>query len=421
MQITCCKCKKKYSLKIFTPGDCTLFIECPHCGFNHALTFIPFEETIKKIPVKRVVLGGGPAYADLGGTRILSVNGVTDHSGADDANVVDWVKTTELIIAVCIHSAGKDTESSTYKLQWQDDTDGGGYVDLASTGEANYTLGDTSWNHGATVATGDQKCDIIGNDTRQAGERVKDQSLSDAIDLPDEYQSELWFGVDVSGADDSHVYSFQLYSTTEGAAIGVCGATLTIETAAQNFYETIEDNVGITDTLTTKREIKRTLTESVGITDVISTLIKKVVTIADTVGITDLLSWKRNISKTISNTVGITDVLTNKRDIVKSISNNIGITDEIITARTIRKTISNNVGITDVISSLLKKVVLIADTVGITDVVSTARHIHRIFFETVDISDGMTAPGPGGGFDLHRSRMKKEFVHLLMLEAMFYD
>jgi DNA-directed RNA polymerase subunit RPC12/RpoP len=326
LQIKCCRCKKKYSLKIFTPGDCTLFIECPHCGFKHALTFIPFEETIKKIPAKKITLGGGPAYADLGGTRILSVNGVTDHSGADDANVVDWVKTTELIIAVCVHSAGKDTESST-------------------------------------------------------GERIKGQSLSDAIDLPDEYQSELWFGVDVSGADDGHVYSFQLYSTTEGAAIGVCGATLTIEAGASNWQRTIADVVGITDTVTTKRTIVKTLTDTVGITDVVTAFRGIVVTIADTVGITDTVSTLIKKVRTITDTVGITDTVTTARKIVKTI----------------------------------------AETVGITDIVTTARKIRRFFYSTIDISDGMvgTVGGGGGGRSLQRSRMNKRIVHLLMLEAIW--
>lgn len=172
---------------------------------------------------------GQTYYADLGGTRILSIDGSTDHSGADDANVTGWDVANDFIFALCIHSASKDTESSTYKLQWED-TASPGFTDLAATGEMNFNC-TAAWAHGATVATGDQKCDIQGGDTRQAGERIKETSLSDAIDLPDEYQSELWFGIDCAGAEAGHTYRFQLYSTAEGAAIGIGGAELTIATS----------------------------------------------------------------------------------------------------------------------------------------------------------------------------------------------
>jgi len=176
-------------------------------------------------------------YAQLGGARILSITGGTDHSRPDDADVTDWVKATEFIVACNIWSGNKDTVASTYKLQWQDDTDGGGYTDLAASGEMDYTISDSSWSHGDAVATGDQYCDSQGGDTRVAGERIKNQSLSDSIDLGDDEQTELWFGVNSGGADDSHQYSFQLYSSAEGAAVGVLGATITMEAGSTLYYQ----------------------------------------------------------------------------------------------------------------------------------------------------------------------------------------
>ncbi|NIS53445.1 MAG: hypothetical protein GWN00_39800, partial [Aliifodinibius sp.] len=166
-------------------------------------------------------------YANMGGTRILSIDAATDHSGSDDNNVSNF-SGDEFIVAINIWSGNKETPSSTYKLKWQDDTDASGYADLGATGELNYTITDSSWSHGDAVATGDQVCDSQGGDTRIAGERVKGQSLSDAIDLADDEQSELWFGVNCEGADGSHAYSFQLYSTAEGAVVGTCGATITM-------------------------------------------------------------------------------------------------------------------------------------------------------------------------------------------------
>jgi len=228
MQITCCKCGKGYKFKPLISGE-NIYITCPHCDYKHLVDFIPFDKEIEGTPLESIDLK--TYWAIIGGSRILSITAGTDHSGSDDTNVTGWTKTDELIMAVCIQSDGKDTGASTYKLQWQDDTDGGGYVDLASDGaspEMSYTIGDASWNHGDAVAVADQVCDIVGGDTRQDGERVKNTSASDSIDLADEYQSELWFGIDSTNAEDGHVYSFQLYSIGEDAAIGVCGATLAI-------------------------------------------------------------------------------------------------------------------------------------------------------------------------------------------------
>ena len=230
MQIKCCDCGCIYTPRYYTgEGITDPFIECPGCGLRHIAQFIPFRSgQSQKQEVQNVELAS-TYYADLGGSRILSIDGTTDHSGADDADVTDWVKSTEFIVACNIHSSGKDTEASTYKLQWQDDTDTSGYTDLAASGEMDYTISDSSWSHGDTVATGDQVCDSQGGDTRQAGERIKNQSLSDSVDLPDEYQTELWFGINSEGADDSHQYSFRLYSSAEGAVVGVLGATIAME------------------------------------------------------------------------------------------------------------------------------------------------------------------------------------------------
>jgi len=228
--------------------------------------FIPFDGNGEKKEIEQIQLTT-TYYAQLGGSRILSVSGSTDHSGADDGDVTDWVKTTEFIVAMNIWSGNKDTVSSTYKLQWQDDTDVSGYSDLGSSGELIYTLDDTSWNHGDAVATGDQKCDSQGGDTRVAGERIKGQSLSDAIDLADNEQTELWFGVDSSSADDSHQYSFQLYSTAEGSAVGICGSTITMEAGATLYYQdTGQHSMTITGAVKKKTSLPRMGNHSLTIT-----------------------------------------------------------------------------------------------------------------------------------------------------------
>lgn len=276
MRVICCDCGHEYDgVLLQIPGVDVPVIQCPVCGLSHTVEFKAFKaETPKPKKIDKIKLGA-TYYAALGGSRILSVDGSTDHSGSDDNPVTGWDKADEFIVAVCIHSNSKNTEPSTYKLQIQDDTDASGYADLAGSGELIYTLSDSSWSHGDTVATGDQVCDIQGGDTRQAGERIKGQSLSDSIDLADEFQSELWFGINAANADDAHQYSFRLYSTAEGAAVGDLGATLTMAAGATTYYQ----NTGQGSTAITGSVAKVTKTPrgagSIGPTGALTTALRK--------------------------------------------------------------------------------------------------------------------------------------------------
>jgi hypothetical protein len=199
-------------------------------------------------------MGGGPFYVQPGGSRICNTTRV-DQSGADDANVTDWTKTDVIIVAVNINSGGKDTEAAQYKLRWRDETDnpGGAFSDLDTTGECKF--GDaTALNHGTNILVGTRRCDSQGNDTWQNGEEVEGTKLSDSIDLPDEYETELHIAVSLADGNDGHQYTFDLYDSTRGAQVGVLGAQITLATGSQTFYQ----NTGQGTTSPTGSIIKKT-------------------------------------------------------------------------------------------------------------------------------------------------------------------
>ena len=169
-------------------------------------------------------------YVSQGGSRILNATRV-DQSSADNANVIDWVKTNDFIIAININSNGKDTEAAQYKLRWRNKTDVGSFADVASTGAINYSA-TTDLVNGNPIAVGGRKCDSQGGDTWAAGEEVEGASLSDSIDLADEYETEIHFALDCSGATDEKEYEFELYDSTLGVTRGTCGATITMAAGA---------------------------------------------------------------------------------------------------------------------------------------------------------------------------------------------
>jgi len=181
-------------------------------------------------------MGGGPYYAQLGGSRILNTSRV-DQSGADDAGVSGWTKTDIVIVAVCIHSGGKETEAAQYKLRWRDETDspGGAFGDLDTTGECKF--GDaTALVNGTNLTEANRRTSSQG-DTWQAGEEIEGTKLSDSIDLVGDYETELQFAVSLADGDDDHQHTFDLYDDTRGAQVGVLGAQITLEAGAQTFYQ----------------------------------------------------------------------------------------------------------------------------------------------------------------------------------------
>lgn len=181
-------------------------------------------------------MGGGPYYAQLGGSRILDTDRV-DQSGSDDGDVAGWGKSDVAIVAVCIHSGGKETEAAQYKLRWRNETDnpGGSFSDLDSTGECKF--GDaTALSNGTALTEANRRTSTQGDDW-QNGEEVEGVKLSDSIDLADDYESEIQFAVSLADGDDGDQYTFDLYDDTRGAQVGILGAQITLAAGAQTYYQ----------------------------------------------------------------------------------------------------------------------------------------------------------------------------------------
>jgi hypothetical protein len=187
----------------------------------------------------------GDYYAVQGGSRILDATR-TDQSTIDDGDVIDWTKTNDFILAVNIHSGGKDTVAAQYKLRWRNKTDSGTFADMASTGAINYSA-DTDLVNGASIAVGGRKCSTQG-DTWQDGEEVEGVASSDSIDLATDYETEIHFALDCSGATDNKEYEFELYDDTLDATRGTCGATIKMAGAASiDVSLTLSHSLGLTD------------------------------------------------------------------------------------------------------------------------------------------------------------------------------
>lgn len=175
-------------------------------------------------------------YPQLLESRILKDSDRSDQSGSANADVTNWIKTSLAIIACQIGYNGKDTVSSSFKLQWRNETDnpGGSFSDFyQSSGElrtAESPHSDTI-SHGAFITSTMDRCTNKDSTMTWQNGIESLSCTSGAIDLGDDYYSELQFAIDLNFAHDGDQYTFQLYNATSGSATGTCGAQITIAPA----------------------------------------------------------------------------------------------------------------------------------------------------------------------------------------------
>ena len=171
----------------------------------------------------------GTYYPVLDGSRICEADR-TVISSVDDEDVANWDRTLDFILAVCLDSNSKGCAAATFKLQWRRVL--GSFADVEAATEINFNA-DTVLVDGANIAEVDRRCTGPGSaDGWQAGEEVEGDNLSDAITLADDYETEIHWGLDCSGALFGQQYEFQIWNITENAAVnGPCGCLLTMAAA----------------------------------------------------------------------------------------------------------------------------------------------------------------------------------------------
>lgn len=233
LKIECCECTRQYPMEgnLYQPSPTTNrpLLVCPHCGFQHLLSFLPvaqkFTAKAKPKPIRTLKLGG-TYYISIHGSRILDSDRV-DESGSDDANVDDWDVNDDFILAICC-TVDKAIGSRSYKLMWRDVTDDSAFVDVAYASEINYNADTVLVNatvHDITYA----RCDVpSGYDFWQVQDSEGDNTHVGWFG--DDNYAEYHWGLSAYGYSDyGHEYAFQLYDITEGAIIGTCGSTITIQ------------------------------------------------------------------------------------------------------------------------------------------------------------------------------------------------
>lgn len=152
-------------------------------------------------------------------SRIADPNG--NWQVACETPVLGWTKTNELIVAlvaVCDAHAGA---TEAFKMQWSKNN-----VDWNDLGVAGELVQGTA----TVLVDGNPVASPSGcaSQTVEDSEEVEGDNQTGNLATTGQNCVEVQVAVDSSGGIDGQKYYFRLYSTTESAALGTAGATLTL-------------------------------------------------------------------------------------------------------------------------------------------------------------------------------------------------
>lgn len=174
---------------------------------------------------------GQTYYPEMGASKFAWDVNLQDISRVNDADVTNWYSSRIVVLCTNIVSGGKDTTGCAYKLQWRDETDnpGGSFTDVGATGEVKWATSSEYETDGSAPYT-NYVVETTG-DTRTTGlASVGDNRIPDSgtFDMGDDQYAEFHWVLDLSDANVDHQYTFQLYNITQGAAVGIAGARITV-------------------------------------------------------------------------------------------------------------------------------------------------------------------------------------------------
>jgi hypothetical protein len=155
-----------------------------------------------------------------------------------------------------------------------------------------------------------------------------------------------------------------------------------------NYTETINDGIGVTDAIGRIAATLRTLTDSLGVTDSMSKTSVSIRIISEALGITDAIV--KGEAKVLADSLGITDIADKSSASVRTLSETLGITDSVVRTALILRAISETIGMTDVANKLSELTRVLSDTIGITDSVTQIADVIRTIADSLGITDSIT-------------------------------
>ncbi len=251
MNVKCCECRREYdfdgniyevvAVRSKRKFQTAKLLKCPHCGSEHAITFTPIGQFRKK-PIEKLhkvrKLDLTTYYVVLDATRIA--NATRTWQAACDTVVTNWTKTNEFIIDFQVGTS-KGPIDRAYKLQWRNKTDNptGSFTDVG-TGDILAGTATDLVDGNAVVWAEAAQCPSAEPTFQDGMENEGDNILPDSgvYSLADEYYTNFQWALNPSNALDSKEYEFQLYDVTEGAAIGIGLATITIAAGVTTYTKT---------------------------------------------------------------------------------------------------------------------------------------------------------------------------------------
>lgn len=178
--------------------------------------------------IPKYLIGGGSPF-ELPGSRIA--NATRTWQANEDTGVIDWDKANDFIIAAAVESGAHSAAAGTLQLRWRNKTDSGSFAVLSGSGELTWSA-TTDLVNGNALTSGEAGCTPSASESWDTDNGIEREGANDvATDLANNEWVEHHWAIDCSGAHAGDEYEFEIYDSTEGAAVGTCLATITMASA----------------------------------------------------------------------------------------------------------------------------------------------------------------------------------------------
>jgi hypothetical protein len=165
-----------------------------------------------------------------------------------------------------------------------------------------------------------------------------------------------------------------------------------------NYTQTVNESLGVTDSLGEIAAFARTVAEAAGITDSRATLLASIRVVADSQGVTDATVTTAGFGRALDDAEGITDAQAAVVAFARTIAEAEGVADVAAAVTAFTRTIAEAEGLADAVAGAAAFARIVTDAAGITDAVDRMAAYIRSLAEAEGVTDTATTAFSGTAF-----------------------
>ncbi len=290
--------------------------------------------------------------------------------------------------------------TDTFTIQWRKIDDDRNWIEDESTWNNASTTPDLEWttpgclsdgnDRSATVSASGSIASTLSQYYAHSGSQLNTDIENDVESVTESYGY-----IGERSDTSSSATSYKGMSSSEDTNTQRPYLSVTYTTGGgTDFTETIEESLGLSDSVSRSIGFSKSISESLGLTDTFLKIAAYSRLNSESLGLADTQTKEAEYNRTNTESLGLTDTQIKETGFNRSFSESIGLTDIATAVKIIAKTISDSIGLTDTVSKVAGFSKTISDAIGLTDVFSRVASFFRTVSDSLGLTDTVDYPSP---------------------------